>query len=78
LRQDDQNNLTKGIETCLEAATYEFNTEIQKHLLKCAAFAKCFVSYLDFDSNAFVKNIKFLRILNQVRTPKVKCIYQNV
>ncbi|KAK4881688.1 hypothetical protein RN001_005007 [Aquatica leii] len=61
--------LSKAVEQCIEAAGYEFDTDIQKMLIRAAQFGKCFVE--NIDSNEYVKMCRLLRVLNSVRDRRI-------
>lgn len=54
---------------CLDAVGYEFDTEIQKMLIRAAQFGKCFISGISSDK--YVRMCRILRVLNAIRDPKV-------
>jgi hypothetical protein len=57
--------LRKAVDDCIEAAGFEFDTEIQKNLLKSASFGKGFLE--NYPASKLVGMGKALRILNSVR-----------
>lgn len=62
-------NLTEAVDTCVNAAGREFDTQWQKQLLKAASFGK---SVLDiYNSDDFVEMCTTLRVLNAVRFYKI-------
>lgn len=62
-------NLTEAVDTCVNAAGREFDTQWQKQLLKAASFGK---SVLDiYNSDDFVELCTTLRVLNAVRFYKI-------
>jgi len=67
-----EENLLNGIQELIKAATHEFDPEYQKYLLKGASFAKNFLSFGTYDADEFVAVLRNLRIINQLRAPKVK------
>lgn len=70
-------NLSTAVQDCIEAAAFEFDTEIQKKLIRAAQFGKCFI--LDPElTNMYVNTCKSLRVLNAVRNPKVAIPLTNV
>jgi hypothetical protein len=71
IKEDPQMKLVDGVEELLEAAKNEFHPDHQMYLIKAASFSKNFLSYGEFDSNKIVEAINELRILNQLRLPKV-------
>ncbi|CAG9822683.1 unnamed protein product [Phaedon cochleariae] len=62
-------DLHTAVNQCIEAVGYEFDTEVQKMLIRAAQFGKCFVS--DMRPDAYVNMCRLLRVLNAVRSPKV-------
>lgn len=62
-------DLAKAVEQCIDAVGYEFDTEVQKMLIRAAQFGKCFVA--NMDSDKYVNIIRLLRVLNAVRDPKI-------
>ncbi|VEN47400.1 unnamed protein product [Callosobruchus maculatus] len=64
-----KNDLQTAVNQCIEAVGYEFDTEIQKMLIRAAQFGKCFLS--DMNSDSYVHMCRLLRVLNAVRDPKV-------
>jgi vacuolar protein sorting-associated protein 16 len=58
-------SLRKAVDDCIEAAGSEFDTDVQKSLLKAASFGKGFLD--NYPSSKFVDMGKSLRILNSVR-----------
>lgn len=72
IKEDPQMNLADGVEELLEAARGEFHTDHQMYLIRAASFSKNFLPPGDFDSGKIVETINELRILNQLRLPKVR------
>ncbi|KAJ8985073.1 hypothetical protein NQ317_019757 [Molorchus minor] len=64
-----KNDLQTAVNQCIEAVGYEFDTEVQKMLIRAAQFGKCFIS--DMKSDSYVNMCRMLRVLNAVRDPKV-------
>ncbi|CAH2013554.1 unnamed protein product [Acanthoscelides obtectus] len=64
-----KNDLQTAVNQCIEAVGYEFDTDIQKMLIRAAQFGKCFIS--DMKSDSYVNMCRLLRVLNAVRDPKV-------
>ncbi|XP_026677997.1 vacuolar protein sorting-associated protein 16 homolog [Diaphorina citri] len=62
-------NLTLAVAQCIEAAGHEFNPSHQKMLMTAAQYGKCFLH--NFDSTNYVKMLRVLRLLNQVRDPQI-------
>ncbi|KAG5894092.1 hypothetical protein JTB14_003948 [Gonioctena quinquepunctata] len=62
-------DLQTAVYQCIEAVGYEFDTEVQKMLIRAAQFGKCFIS--DMRSDSYVNMCRLLRVLNAVRDPKV-------
>lgn len=71
VKEDTKSSLADGIRELVNAATYEFEPENQKYLLKAASFAKNFISPGEFNAEEFVATLKNLRIVNQLHVPKV-------
>ncbi|VVT56732.1 uncharacterized protein SAPINGB_P005238 [Magnusiomyces paraingens] len=59
------NQLTDAVNSCIEAAGYEFEPYWQKALLKAATFGKSALEL--YDSDKYVEMTEFLRVLNTVR-----------
>ena len=66
VKEDEKSSLAEGIKELISAATYEFEPEYQKYLLKAASFAKNFISPGEFNAEDFVRILKDLRIVNQI------------
>ncbi|XP_018576701.1 vacuolar protein sorting-associated protein 16 homolog isoform X1 [Anoplophora glabripennis] len=64
-----KNDLQTAVSQCIEAVGYEFDTEVQKMLIRAAQFGKCFIA--DMRSDSYVNMCRWLRVLNAVRDPKV-------
>lgn len=64
-----KNDLQTAVNQCIEAVGYEFDTEVQKMLIRAAQFGKCFIA--DMRSDSYVNMCRLLRVLNAVRDPKV-------
>ncbi|KAB0801758.1 hypothetical protein PPYR_03944 [Photinus pyralis] len=64
-----KNALTKAVAQCIEAAGYEFDTDVQKMLIRAAQFGKCFVESID--SEDYVRMCRLLRVLNSVRDRRI-------
>ena len=71
VKEDAKSSLSDGINELVRAATYEFDPDNQKYLLKAASFAKNFISPGEFNAEDFVMTLKDLRIVNQLHVPKV-------
>jgi hypothetical protein len=61
--------LQGAVQTCIEAASAEFDPAQQQRLLKAASYAKAFCP--DLDPSDFVETAKKLRVLNEVRKPEI-------
>ena len=62
-------NLPDAVETCIRAAGYEFDHNLQKQLMRAASFGK---SVLDlYSSDEFVDMCEDLRVINAVRDYRV-------
>lgn len=64
-----KDNLNKAVEQCIEASGYEFDTEVQKNLIRAAQFGKCFVPTINSDE--YVQMCRVLRVLNAIRDRKI-------
>lgn len=64
-----KSDLETAVNQCIEAVGYEFDTDIQKTLVRAAQFGKCFIP--DMRSDSYVEICRLLRVLNAVRDPKV-------
>ncbi|RZC42147.1 vacuolar protein sorting-associated protein 16 -like protein, partial [Asbolus verrucosus] len=62
-------DLVKAVDQCIDAVGYEFDTEVQKMLIRAAQFGKCFIA--NMNSDKYVNIIRLLRVLNAVRDPKI-------
>ncbi|KAG2381634.1 hypothetical protein C9374_006018 [Naegleria lovaniensis] len=62
-------NLKPAVKACLEASANEFNSSLQKSLLRAASYGKSFCD--DFDHSEFVSTCKTLRVMNAVRDPSI-------
>lgn len=62
-------NLEDAVNQCLDAVGYEFDSDVQKMLIRAAQFGKCFVT--DINSDKYVKMCRLLRVLNAIRHYKV-------
>uniref|UniRef100_A0A6B2KXJ7 Vacuolar protein sorting-associated protein 16 homolog n=1 Tax=Arcella intermedia TaxID=1963864 RepID=A0A6B2KXJ7_9EUKA len=63
--------LVSSVHECVEAAGFEFDVTMQKHLLKAAYFGKGFLTAQQYDSDGYVEKCKILRVLNSIRNAKV-------
>ncbi|KAG6441802.1 hypothetical protein O3G_MSEX001993 [Manduca sexta] len=63
-------DLAIAVQDCIEAAAFEFNTEVQKMLIRAAQFGKCFLVDQEL-TELYVKTCRSLRVLNAIRDPKV-------
>lgn len=64
-----KDNLEEAVNQCLDAVGYEFDTDVQKMLIRAAQFGKCFVA--DMAPHKYVRMCRLLRVLNAIRDPKV-------
>lgn len=64
-----ENGLEKAVEQCINAVGYEFDTDVQKMLIRAAQFGKCFVP--NMNSDGYVNMCRLLRVLNAIRDPKI-------
>lgn len=58
-----------AVDTCIEAAAYEFDHQLQKQLMRAASFGKCFLD--SYPAEKFVNMCRILRVLNAIREPGV-------
>ena len=61
--------LPEAVDTCVRAAGHEYNTQLQKKLLKAASFGKSALNL--YNSDDFVDMCERLRVLNAVRDYRV-------
>jgi hypothetical protein len=57
--------LIDAVDSCIEAAGFEFSHFLQRSLLKAASFGKCFLE--NYNANSFVDMAQTIRVLNAVR-----------
>ncbi|KAI8887949.1 hypothetical protein K501DRAFT_174170 [Backusella circina FSU 941] len=57
--------LVDAVDSCIEAAGFEFQHYYQRALLKAASFGKCFLE--NYNANSFVDMAQTIRVLNAVR-----------
>ncbi|KAI8983029.1 Vps16, N-terminal region-domain-containing protein [Pilobolus umbonatus] len=57
--------LIDAVDSCIEAAGFEFQNYYQRSLLKAASFGKCFLD--NYNANSFVDMAQSIRVLNAVR-----------
>lgn len=57
--------LVEAVDSCIEAAGFEFQHQYQRSLLKAASFGKCFLE--NYNANNFVDMSQTIRVLNAVR-----------
>ncbi|KAI8644677.1 Vps16, C-terminal region-domain-containing protein [Parasitella parasitica] len=57
--------LIDAVDSCIEAAGFEFSHHYQRALLKAASFGKCFLD--NYNANEFVHMSQTIRVLNAVR-----------
>ncbi|KAG2191805.1 hypothetical protein INT46_001161 [Mucor plumbeus] len=57
--------LIDAVDSCIEAAGFEFSHYYQRALLKAASFGKCFLD--NYNANEFVDMSQTIRVLNAVR-----------
>ena len=62
-----QHELTSAVDTCIEAATYEWHVDTQTALLQAALFGKTFID--TYEPTRFLHVARLMRVLNAVRTP---------
>lgn len=56
--------MTAAVESCLQAATFEWDGNLQKQLLSAASFGKAYLD--DYNPDNFVETCLNLRILNNI------------
>lgn len=61
--------LDESVSECVEAASYEFDTETQKSLIRAAYFGKAFIP--SHNPDEYIKISRVLRVLNALRDPKI-------
>ncbi|CAH0559319.1 unnamed protein product [Brassicogethes aeneus] len=66
-----KHDLVRAVEQCIDAVGYEFDTKVQKMLIRAAQFGKCFISDAGYSSDKYVNMCRLLRVLNAVRDPKI-------
>ena len=64
-----KNSLRGAVNACLEAAANEFDTSLQKSLLRAASYGKSFCD--EFEHSEFVNTCKILRVMNAVRDSNI-------
>lgn len=64
-----ENLLQKGVHQCLMAAAHQFDSGLQKRLLKAAALGKSLSRR--HDASQFVDTCRVMRVLNSVRQPHI-------
>ncbi|CEI87038.1 hypothetical protein RMCBS344292_01458 [Rhizopus microsporus] len=60
-----ETELVDAVDSCIEAAGFEFQHYYQRTLLKAASFGKCFLE--NYNANNFVDMAQTIRVLNAVR-----------
>ncbi len=58
-------DLAQAVDDCIDAASHQFDFEMQRRLLRAASFGKCFCDM--YPAENFVEMCKTLRVLNAVR-----------
>lgn len=64
-----RDDLEQAVSQCVEAAGHEFDTDIQKMLIRAAQFGKCFLPNTKC-VDRYVDMCRQLRVLNAVRDPR--------
>ena len=59
-------DMANAVESCLNAASLEYDTSIQTQLLQAASFGKAYLD--DYNPDSFVETCLNLRILNNIRS----------
>lgn len=57
------------VNECIEAARYEFDTDMQKNLIRAAYFGKAFI--VGHDPDKYIETCRVLRVLNALRDPNI-------
>ncbi|XP_034828699.1 vacuolar protein sorting-associated protein 16 homolog [Maniola hyperantus] len=63
-------DLPTAVQDCIDAAAFEFNTDVQKMLIRAAQFGKGFIMDPVLTDH-YVTTCRWLRVLNAVRDPRV-------
>ncbi|CAK1543933.1 unnamed protein product [Leptosia nina] len=63
-------DLASAVQDCIDAAAFEFNTDVQKMLIRAAQFGKGFLMDAALTDH-YVKTCRWLRVLNSVRDSRV-------
>ncbi|XP_041968252.1 vacuolar protein sorting-associated protein 16 homolog isoform X2 [Aricia agestis] len=63
-------DLPSAVRDCIDAAAFEFNTDLQKMLIRAAQFGKGFIMNPELTDH-YVTTCRWLRVLNAVRDPRV-------
>jgi len=63
----ERDELDVAVEQCIITATFEFSTEVQKHLIRAASFGKSFVHGDLQLTELFLNANQYLRVLNNLR-----------
>jgi hypothetical protein len=61
--------LASAVNSCIETAAHEFDTQQQRRLMKAAAYGKAFLDF--YSPELFVETARALRVLNAVRYPDI-------
>lgn len=61
--------LEESVNECIEAASYEFDTDAQKSLIRAAYFGKAFIP--GHNPDKYIETCRILRVLNALRDPKI-------
>lgn len=64
-----KNKLEESVDECIDAASYEFDADTQKSLIRAAHFGKAFIA--GHNPDKYIEICRVLRVLNALRDPKI-------
>lgn len=64
-----KNKLDESVNECIEAASFEFDTNTQKSLIRAAYFGKAFIP--GHNPDKYIETCCVLRVLNALRDPTI-------
>lgn len=64
-----KNKIEESVDECIEAARYEFDTDMQKSLIRAAYFGKAFI--VGHNPDKYIETCRVLRVLNALRDSKI-------
>lgn len=64
-----QDKLPMAVDECIDAASYEYDTETQKSLIRAAYFGKAFIP--SHNPDEYIRICRILRVLNALRHSKI-------